>query len=409
MWNDAVTALRFEYLGTIIKFLYGTSLLWLPIFLSIVFLNIWLKYTRAKAVIKDGGTLLEIKLPRDVFKSPLAMEIILTSLYQSGKGTYLDTFVEGKHRPWFSLEIVSIDGEVRFFIWTKTKFKQLIESQFYAQYPGVEIYEVEDYSKSFFIDPEKNGLVGLAFKLNKPDIYPIKTYIDYGLDREQEEESKVDPMTSVLEFMGSIKAGEQIWIQILIQAHRKLGMKEDAVFAKEDWKKAGEAEIKKKIAEITGGDDEDAPRRAPTMGEKETISALERSLTKLPFEVGVRCMYVFRKEVFDPINITGLLGSFRQYSSQNLNEIRIAKGTGLDYPWEDFMGMRKAERERKILNAYKLRSYFQAPYKHLFTKPFILTTEELATIFHLPGKVVGTPTLTKISSRKSEAPSNLPI
>ena len=55
-----------------------------------------------------------------------------------------------------------------------------------------------------------------------PDVYPIKTYIDYGLDKpDLKEEFKIDPMTSVLEYMGSLKKGEQAWIQILMQCHRK--------------------------------------------------------------------------------------------------------------------------------------------------------------------------------------------
>jgi hypothetical protein len=39
----------------------------------------------------------------------------------------------------------------------------------------------------------------------------------------------------------------------------------------------------------------------------------------------------------------------------------------------------------------------------------ILNTEELATIFHFPGQVAGTPTLERVPSKKAEAPSNLPI
>jgi hypothetical protein len=71
--------------------------------------------------------------------------------------------------------------------------------------------------------------------------------------------------------------------------------------------------------------------------------------------------------------------------------------------------MRSAARQNEILEAYKLRSYFQGPYKNSFVDKAILTTEELATLFHIPGSVVSTPTVTKISSRKSDAPSNLPI
>lgn len=409
MLSEVVTAYQTDFFWVAIKFFYSTSPVWLPIFLFSLFFVIWMKYVRLKFMMKAGSVLLEIKLPRDVFKSPLAMEVILTSLYQSAGGDYISTFIKGKHRPWFSLEIASIDGNVRFFIWTQPRFRPLIESQFYSQYPGVEIFEVEDYAKKVFVDPSKVSLFGAAFKLTKDDIYPIKTYIDYGLDREQEEETKVDPLTAVLEFFGGLKAGEQAWIQILIQAHRKMSFKDDAYLSgKPNWEAAGKAEIKKRIEEITGGDDEDSVSRAPTPGEKEVIAALERSLSKFPFEVGIRGFYIARKEVFDPIGIAGLLGSFRHFSSNTLNGFRPSKTTDFDYPWQDFRRKKRTAMEKKLLNAYKLRSFFQVPYKHLMAKPFILTTEELATIFHLPGRVVGTPTLTKVQSRKSEAPSNLP-
>lgn len=409
MLSDFFTSFQVDVLVTTFRILFNTSMVWLPLLLFSMFLYVWLDYVRIKALIKNGGILLEIKLPREVFKTPLAMEVILTALHQSGNAEYLESFVKGKFRPWFSLEIVSIDGEVKFFIWTQPKFRKLIESQFYAQYPGVEIYEVEDYAKKVFWDPDNLTMFGAIFKLTKEDIYPIKTYVDYGLDKEQEEESKVDPMTSVLEFFGSMKAGEQAWLQIIIQAHRKTSLKSDATFhQKPDWKEAGEKKINELIEKYSKSSDEDG-KRSPTSVQREIISALERSLSKFAFETTIRGIYLGRKESFDPIGISGLLGSFRQYSSNTLNGFKPAKTTSFDNPWDDFMGMRKATIEKKILNAYKLRSFFQVPYKYLGTKPFILTTEELATIFHLPGKVVGTPTLTKIQSRKSEAPSNLPI
>ncbi len=407
---DAFSTLRIDFFLLVLKFFFATSPVWLPIFLFVIFMEIWIKYIRTQFILKSGSVLLEIRLPRDVFKTPLAMEIIFTSLQQMANSTYIEAFIKGKHRPWFSFELVSIGGEVHFFVWTQPKFRKHIESQFYAQYPGVEISEVEDYTKDFFYEPGKTDLFAVAFKLTKADVYPIKTYVDYGLDREQEEESKIDPMTSVLEYLGSMKAGEQVWIQIMIQAHRKMSFKSDIVWPKRpDWTEAGKKEIKKKIEEINGGDDEDGVRRAPTMGEKETIAALERSLSKIPFEVGIRAMYLGRKESYDGSAISGLMGSFRQYNSETLNGFRPSKVTDFDYPWQNFRGKKLLEMKQKFLNSYKLRSFFQIPYKHYGAKPFILNTEELATIFHLPGKVAGTPTLTKIPSRKSEAPSNLPI
>ena len=59
-----------------------------------------------------------------------------------------------------------------------------------------------------------------------------------------------------------------------------------------------------------------------------------------------------------------------------------------------------------MLDAYKRRSYFFKPHK---TPHFVLNAEELATLFHFPGQVAAAPTLTRIGSKKMEAPANLPI
>ena len=58
----------------------------------------------------------------------------------------------------------------------------------YSQYPGVEIYEVDDYTKPFYYDPNKVSLWAAEFGLTEADPYPIKTYIDYGLDKDPKEE-----------------------------------------------------------------------------------------------------------------------------------------------------------------------------------------------------------------------------
>ena len=49
------------------------------------------------------------------------------------------------------------------------------------------------------------------------DFLPIKTYVDYGLDKDPKEEYKTDPITQILEVMGSLGKGEHMWYQVLIQ------------------------------------------------------------------------------------------------------------------------------------------------------------------------------------------------
>jgi hypothetical protein len=386
-----------------------------PIILAQVLFSYYMRYIRAAWIRKEGSILLEIKIPKETNKSPLAMEIFFTSLYQTGSATLMQAFVDGKVRPWFSLEMVSIDGEVKFFIWAMKKWKNMIEAQLYAQYPNIEIYEADDYTKSVHHDPENLPMWGTYFTLEKEDVFPIKTYVDYGLDKlDTKEEYKIDPMTSVLEYLGSLRKGEQLWIQIIIQAHRKEKLIDGRFFnLKGDWKEEIDEEIEKIKEEATtvriNGNGEEVPGFPNyTPGQLETVKALERSRDKLPFEATIRGIYIAKKESFNPISITGLIGSFRQYNSNNLNGFKLGWYTDPDDPWRDFRRFRRNIMEEEMLEAYKMRSFFQPPFKFFEGTPMILMTEELATIFHFPGTVAGTPTLGRILSKKSEPPSNLP-
>jgi hypothetical protein len=409
----------------IVDFLYFYPL-WLPIILGIIFFELWLDYVRTYFIIKQGHMLLEFKLPREINKSPKAMELFLTSLFQTGAASYRETYWDGKVRPWFSLELVSIEGQVHFYIWTPPKFKNLIEAQIYAQYPEVEVYEVPDYTSWFKRDPEKYTFWGTQYKLSGKDPLPIKTYIDYGLDKDPKEEFKVDPLTSVLEFLGSMKQGEHVWIQILIQAHKAEGIKEGRLFKREDWKGDIKKEIEKVIKEAKGkpaeDDEEGASFTSLTPGQRDLLSSIERNSSKQPFECMMRAFYIAKKEVFNSIGITGVIGSVRQYNATGSNGFKLGKFTdhednGKDFlatfGWipfvTDFMDRRRSGYENGMLDAYKQRGFFQNPYKNYRGKPFILTTEELATIYHFPGQVAATPTLSRVPSKKAQPPANLPI
>jgi hypothetical protein len=123
---------------------------------------------------------------------------------------------------------------VKFIIWTRSQLKAFIESSLYAQFPGIEIREIEDYTKSVHYDPKESKMWFGEFAFTQDDAYPIKTYIDYGLDKDPKEEFKVDPLTPLLEFLGSVGPNQQVWIQILIQAHIKDSTVLGKWFEKED-------------------------------------------------------------------------------------------------------------------------------------------------------------------------------
>lgn len=391
----------------ILDILLKTAFIWIPIILGVVFWSYWLDWRQGLYRLNQKWTLLEISIPKDIFKSPEAMEIVFNTLNDgSGVGTDWKKYVDGAVPHEFSLEMVSIEGSIYFFIRTQEKFKELIKNQIYSQYPKAEVHEVDDYTKyvgDYTKKQDQWELFGLEFDLIAHDAYPIKTYVDYGLDKAVgtlDEEQKIDPITAMLEFLGALRKDEQVWIQMIIRSDKWSDWRKDAI---------------KEVDKIMGRDKDDEENPATTFrltgGEQDKMKAIDRSLQKHAFEVGFRGMYIAKEAAFRPSNIAGLIGSVRQYNSAHLNGFKPGVKTDFDYMYQDISGERLPSLKRKFFNNYVNRSFFNAAELdrgEKKKKPFVLTAEELATIFRFPGRVSETVSLERIEATKSEAPTNLP-
>ncbi len=416
-----VTQFQHTILPDVLEIIIALSLPTLVIILLYIFWPLWVSYVRAHNFFSIKYSVFEIRLPKETNKSPLAMELFLHSLHNTSDGGIIAQFWKGETRPWYSLELVSVEGKVKFMIWAEDRRKIGLMSALYAQFPGIEVHEVEDYTKGMNYDPKTMKVWAAQFKFNKPDPYPIKTYIDYGLDKDPKEEFKVDPLVPGLEFLGSVGANQQIWIQLIIRAHKDEQKMPGHLFKKYDaWKAEAEKEINKimsrdpksrkvKVGDGDVGDSFILPGLSDA--EKEQVEALSRSITKLPFDVGCRVLYIAKKESFDqPFGIGGLISFFKAFNTENLNGFKPNGDVwtaSLDAPWKDFNDIRRNRFAQEGILAYKMRSYFYTPFDGV--EPLVLNTEELATIYHFPGSVALTPALERVASKKGGAPSNLPI
>jgi hypothetical protein len=201
--------------------------------------------------------------------------------------------------------------------------------------------------------------------------------------------------------------------------HGKEGLKNHRLFEKPDWKGEAEKEIEdiRKKATIDRGDLPGFPN--PTKGQIEKIAAIERSIGKMSFDTMIRGFYLADKKSFNSAYISGLTGSMRHFNSPTLNGFKVGASTDVSDEFKDWYTLfpflkRRGDKlqekyKRQMFDAYRLRSFFFPPYQNYHQNPFILTTEEIATIYHFPGNVSATPTLSKIASKKSEPPANLPI
>ena len=203
--------------------------IWLPFVLFTVAFDRWMYYVTNKYAYENGRTTLRIKLPQEVFKSPEAMESVLTLMHVTqSPDNVMQTYLDGKCPLTNSLELVSIGGEVRFILVFQPKVKNALEAALYSHYPGIEVVEEDfDYVDEITWDPEKYDY--FAFHITKKekgkDFLPIKTYIDMGMDRLPKEEQKYEPMAPMLEVLGKMKPHERLWVQILAVPHIKKNFK----------------------------------------------------------------------------------------------------------------------------------------------------------------------------------------
>ena len=389
----------------------------LPVAFYQLFKIIWKDFVNLNWLKSLEWTMLEIIPPKDLEKSPKVMELI----FQGISGvlvTYncFDEWLVGKFTDRFSFELVSLGGEVHFYVRVQKKFRNLIESQFYAQYPGAEIIEVEDYMKGFpKVVPNRDWDVwGSDIILGAPDPFPIKTYEKF---EEEITGTMIDPVAGFVELFASVPPGQNLMWQMVMNP------------LEEAWRKDQMAHVMKlagRGAAASGGILEDIidvfthiiagimgpvefPAKAKkeeqplafrlTPMESEQLKALETNLGKNHYKVKMRFLNVGLKEGFDNTLQTAFFGILREFSDLNSNNLRPDNTkTTAAYIAAD---SRVQTMKRRIYNRYRDRN--------MDGNTFAFSTTEFATVYHLPDMGVATPALPRVESKKGTAPFNLPI
>ncbi|MFA7308455.1 MAG: type IV secretion system DNA-binding domain-containing protein [Patescibacteria group bacterium] len=338
-------------------------------------------------LVKQKYTTLLIQVPRNNEKGPQSAQFFFASLHGIYKNAK-ERLQEGSFQEHISFEIVSIAKYIRFYIHVPEHLKDFIEGQLYAQYPNVEIKQVEDYTLTK--RPDGLHFAGTELVLSKKDYYPINTFQNF----------EVDPLAGITGVLAQVEDGEQIWAQVLA---RPIG---------DSWQKGAFAHISqlksgKKFAISGNGlipkafsflvillkalftpptDSKAAPPKLPGPVEQ-AIKAIEEKSTKLGYEIVIRIMFLSKKEPEAmKLKLQSIAGAFKQFNASNLNGFAY-KGISLDDP--------------EFLNSFQTRNFEK--------KGFILNIEELASVYHLPTVSVETPSIVWAGSKKGEPPATLPI
>ncbi|MFH0943288.1 MAG: TraM recognition domain-containing protein [Candidatus Beckwithbacteria bacterium] len=310
----------------------------------------WLKFKdREKRSLEF--VVLQIAVPRDNEVKIDGAEQMFASLFSVKKGGGLFKFL--KPQDHLSFEIVAKKEDIRFYVSIPNKLKDLVEKQIHGTYPGADVREVDEYN----IYADHGKVAFAAMKLGSASHFPIQIYKDLP----------TDPLSSITSGLAKMGENEGAVMQVLISP------------ADNKWQKSGRSYIAKtKKAEAD-------PETAKYTVDPKTYEEIENKCSKPGFETTIRMVVSSTTKESAEAHLSNLTSAFSQFNSDHNSftkmKIRLKKLFMIDFIYR---------------------------YQPLFGSKSILSTEELATIYHFPNKSIETPHIYWLNAKRAPAPALIP-
>ena len=326
---------------------------------------LWFR-NRNRESISLNSTLLQVTVPRDNEIKIDAAEQLFSSLASIRRIWSGDRLAFFKPQPHVSFEIVGLPGDIRFYVHVPNAYRDFIEKQINGSYPDAEIVQVTDHAAkqkegnvvgteyNIFTNDGKVAFSNLTLK--SADYNPIKTYKDLP----------VDPLLSLTSVLAKMGEGEGATVQVMIRP------------ASAKWKKRGRGYIG------TTKKNEANPEKASYKADTKELEGIENKISRPGFDGLVRIVVCSKTQEGATSHLNNIINSFGQYTGVNSFAKHRVRFKGLFM--QDFI--------------YR---YFP-----MIGSTSVFSTDELATLFHLPNKSITTPGIHWLMSKRAPAPSNLP-
>lgn len=308
-----------------------------------------------------ASVLLQVALPRDNEIKIDAAEQLFASLAAIRKGGWLSFL---RPQPHLSFEIVGLPQDIRFFVHTPQSIRDLVEKQINGTYPDAEITVVgaKDDGKGHTIGNDynifsKEGKVAFAsLRLKSSDYLPIKVFKDLP----------VDPLSSLTSVLAKMSEGEGAAMQMLISP------------ADSKWKRLGRSYVAKtKKTEAN-------PETAKYAADPKELESIESKIGKPGFNTVIRIVVSSSSTEAASAHLGNIASAFSQFTASN-----------------------SFTKNRHIFK-FAFMTDFLYRFMPVHGQTSVLSSEELATVFHFPNKSVATPHVFWITSKRAPAPAQIP-
>lgn len=298
-------------------------------------------------------TTVEVKLQKDnEIKIDAAEQMFseFTSLSKSGFFSAFDI------DDVIVFEIVGKKADIRFYVSAPKKIMDLVEKTVYSYYPAADLRRVDE--PNIF---SENGKVAYASLVQKDVSYmPIRTY----------RELPTDPLAAITAALSKLGDEEGAIIQVLIHP------------AKGDWKKLGKSYISStKKTEAN-------PEKATFKTDPKVLEKIDEKCSRPGFETAIRFVVSAKSKDMAALHLRNIQTAFSQFNS-DLNSFKKVK------VWFGALFM--------INFIYKFFPIINKP-----NSTSVLSTDELATLFHFPNKTIETPHIQWLKAKTAPVSAEVP-
>lgn len=366
--------------------------IWLPLTLIAIAWPLWLTFVRSHYVASIPYSTIELKPGPETPRTARAMELVFYSLHHRTEVTRFSEYILGHVRVPWGFEIFAHAGSIRFFVHLPTAHREAVESRIRSEYRDIDIDQVRDYSREIPFDPLHSRLLMREYELKKPDPYPLKTYTVF-------EEEKQGAFVEMLEGLAGVDEKEYFVLSFIIRPHHR----ERKGFFVTESRDSLHEDAQREIVSILG---KSGDYNALSAQKKKTIAAIESALKKPSFDCGIRAVYIADRDSFKVDAEERLSRLFSGFDDPELNGlVPYNPRDRMGWPWSEVVKLAPALEAMYSLQLLRRRAFFAPPY---YGKRFVLNTEELATVFHIPhyAKVSA---LANIRGVRLEPPANLPV